>query len=335
MMAEISSKELVRNLFRLKEIPRIPFIPWVGTFAAKLDQIPVQDMLSDPGSLSTALMNCQELFGYDAIVTVFDTSLEAEACGCEINWAEDQTHSPQVVSHILSNGASLENMDIQNLEKRGRIPVYIEAIKRINIVKGKQIAILGMVTGPFTLAHQLMGDNFEEDIKKGTTEATKAITLAGSIGLKLCRTYCELGVDGIVINDEQLGKMDERFYAAAAASLKSIWNVVKFFDVRSLILTGDCATNKTEPIIDLQADGVALGAKVDAATIREIATTRKVCYGLSVPTEVIQSPDQSLIPTDISSPVNRKGCFLTTDGEVPYETDVETMQKIMESVHPG
>jgi hypothetical protein len=68
MTADISSKELVKDLFYFKDLPRPPFIPWISTFAAKLEQIPVEDMLSDPGLLSTALLNSQDLFGYDAIV---------------------------------------------------------------------------------------------------------------------------------------------------------------------------------------------------------------------------------------------------------------------------
>ena len=68
-MAEQSSKELIRSLFQLRDLPRIPFVPWVGSFAAQLEQISVEDMLSDAGLLSTSLMNAQQLFGYDAIVT--------------------------------------------------------------------------------------------------------------------------------------------------------------------------------------------------------------------------------------------------------------------------
>lgn len=335
MTADISSKELVRDLFRFKEVSRPPFIPWVGTFAAKLEQIQVEDMLSDPGLLSTALLNSQELFGYDAIVTIFDPSLEAEACGCEIEWSEDHGSLPQVVSHPFTGSIGFENLDIQNLEKRGRIPVFVEAIKRITLMRGKRVAIMGMVTGPFTLARQLVGEGLTDDLQRGSGEATKVLTVAGSIALKLCRTYCELGVDVIVINDEMLGKMDAGAYTTVATPLKSIWNVARFFDVRSLVLTSGVSPEKASPIIDLQADGVSLGTNVDTIALQKIAAERKVCYGLSIPTAVLNIPAEAIKLSEIPSIENRKGCFITTDGEVPYTTSVETMQEIMRIIHPS
>ena len=56
-MAEPSSKDLVRGLFRLDDLPRPPFLPWVCTFAAQLEQVQVEDMLSDAGILATSLTN--------------------------------------------------------------------------------------------------------------------------------------------------------------------------------------------------------------------------------------------------------------------------------------
>jgi uroporphyrinogen decarboxylase len=240
-----------------------------------------------------------------------------------------------VVSHPLAGSAIQENIDIQILEKRGRIPVYVEAIKRINILRGKQVAIMGVVTGPFTLATHLFGESLEAELKLGKIEAGKAITIAGNIGLKLCRTYCELGVDVIVINDEMLGKMDTGLYAIVAAPLKSIWNVARFFDVRSLILTGGCTPDKAGPIIDLQADGVSLGANVDGTTLQKTMAGRKVCYGLGIPSAVYNTPAEAIKLTGVPLLGNRKGCFITTDGEVPYTTSVETMQEIMQAIHPS
>src|SRR3989304_10076929 len=114
-----SSKELVRSLFQLRDLARVPFIPWVCSFAAQLEQIEMEAMLSDSGLLSRALINSQKLFGYDAIVNVFDPTLEAEACGCNVDWSQNET-LPCVVSHPLSEGATTDDLDISNFEKRGR-----------------------------------------------------------------------------------------------------------------------------------------------------------------------------------------------------------------------
>ncbi|UCC16314.1 MAG: hypothetical protein JSU58_08065, partial [Dehalococcoidales bacterium] len=74
-----NSRELVTNFFEGKTTERPPFLPWVCSFAARLEQVTVKTMLSDPGVLSRALSNTHKLFGYDVILNHFDPALEAEA----------------------------------------------------------------------------------------------------------------------------------------------------------------------------------------------------------------------------------------------------------------
>lgn len=333
-MINVSSKALVKDLFLMKEVPRIPFIPWVCTFAAKLEQVTVPDMLSDPGLLSTALLNSQELLGYDAITVVFDPTLEAEACGCEIAWPDAGDALPLVVSHPFPGGTGMEKIDLSGLEKQGRLPACLEAFKRINILRGKQVALLGMVTGPVTLARHLYGENLAADLKQGKVEAVKAVAAAGSIGLKMCRTYCELGADVIAINDKMLGPADAAVLLAAAAPLKSIWNVIRFYNARSLMLTTDCPPENIRPVTDLQADGVALGTGMDNAALLQ-AAGRKTCCGLSLPTAVLNKAVDAVTPADIPAADNRRGWFITSDGEIPYTASVETVQELMKLINPG
>ena len=327
-MIDISSKVLVKDLFLLKDLPRLPFIPWICTFAAKLEQLQVPDMLADPGFLSTALLNAQELLGHDAISVVFDPSLEAEVCGCEIAWPDAGDALPQVVSHPFPGGNWIEKLDISGLEKQGRLPVYFETFKRINILRGKQIALLGMVTGPVTLARHLYGENLAADLQQGKAEAVKAVAAAGSIGLKICRTYCELGADVVVINDGMLGSLDAANLSSAVPSLKSIWNVLRFYNARSLLLATGCPPENIRPVISLQPDGVSLGSGIENKVLQQELAGRKICGGFSIPAAVLEKPAEAVTYTDIPLTGNRRGWFITTDGEIPYTTSVETIQEI-------
>ena len=256
-MAELSSKDLVKSLFRLEDLPRIPFIPWVCSFAAQLEQVQVEDMLSDAGLLATSLSNAQKLFGYDAICNVFDSSLEAEALGCEVEWG-GEGDLPTVASHPLAEGARLEDISVLGLDARGRIPVVIEATRRLNIVMGKQVAVIGVVTGPVTLAGHLSGKSFLNDLTERPEDAGRTIALAGVACLNLARKYCELGVDAVAVADEMLGQIGPAEYRLAAGPLKSIWNVAKFYNVRTLLLGRGCSERQAVSILGLGADGVAV-----------------------------------------------------------------------------
>jgi uroporphyrinogen decarboxylase len=324
-----TSKELVKGLFEHKNVSNIPFIPWVCSFAAQLEQVSIQAMLSDAGILSRALINAQKLFGYDAIINIFDPSLEAEACGCKIDWTNSEA-LPKVVSHPLSEGATIEDMGISDLEKRGRLPSVLEATKRMNIIKGKEVAIAGLVTGPLTLAKHWKGDAFIDDLNQGNYEAEDIIEAAGSIGLKLCRAYCELGVDLVVIVEEMLGQLGSDQSQIIALPLRSIWNVTRFYNVHSIVLSKDCNQEQIEPIMDLQPDGVALSGKIDYTKVRDGALERNCCFSRSMPDTLWQetvSRAQDLTSEYLSA--KEKGLFISTEWELPYSTNVNNMHAIM------
>ena len=316
----------------MRDLPKVPFVPWVGSFAAQLEQIQIEIMLSDAGSLSRALINAQKLFGYDAIVAAFDLSLEAEACGCRIDWGNGES-LPAVVSHPLSEGATIEDMDISSFEKRGRLPVVLEATKRIRAIRGKDVAVIGVITGPLTLARHLKGDAFAEDLNQSSERAAKVIAATGNIALKLCRSYCELGVDVIAIADEMLGQVNPDQIQTLAAPLRSIWNVARYYNVHSLIVTKDCRQEHIEPILGLQADGVALSGDLDYAQLGDMALKRNSCYAGIV-------PDSLLLETSLpaenclkdSPSLRGKGFFLSTEWEVPYATDVNKMHEVMQTI---
>lgn len=326
---EQTSKELVRGLFEHKNVNRIPFIPWVCSFAAKLEQVPIQTMLSDGGVLARALINAHKLFGYDAIVNAFDTSLEAEACGCQVDWS-DASSLPKVISHPLSEGASVEDINTSEIEKQGRVPAVLEATKRLNIIKGKDVAIAGVITGPLTLGSHLKGEAFIEDLNKDKDEALDIIEAAGSIGLKLCRAYCETGVDLIVIAEEMLGQLNPEMVQVIASPLRSIWNVASFYNVYSIALSKGCSTEHIEPVLDLQADGITLSGNIDNTLIKEKALERNCCFARSI-------PDSALLDTAARAgdaareclSIKEKGLFLSTEWEVPYTTDVNAMHEVM------
>jgi len=324
-----TSKELVRGLFEQKELMKVPFIPWVCSFAAKLEQVPIQTMLSDAGILSRALINAQKLFGYDAIINVFDLTLEAEACGCKIDWSDGEA-LPEVISHPLNEGATIEGLDTSDFEKRGRLPVVLEATKRMNIIKGKEVAIAGLVTGPLTLARHLKGGAFLDDLNQGKDEAVEIIEAAGSVGLKLCRIYCDLGVDLVVIAEEMLGQLSPEMSQAIASPLRSIWNVTRFYNVHSLVLSKGCNEGHIEPILDLQAEGVALSGNIDPTQVKDAALKRDCCFARSIPcSALLGTVSQAGDSTADCLSAKEKGLFLSTEWEVPYATSVNNMHEVM------
>lgn len=333
-MAGQTSKELFTNVFQMKRLTRLPFIPWISSFAAKLEQIPVRKMLSDATLLSRSLQNAQKLFGYDGITTVFDPTLEAEACGCKIKWG-DTEELPIVISHPLGEGVGIEDLDISEIEKKGRVPVALETAKRINILKGKEIALIAVITGPVTLARFLRGDSFIPQLESPSQETMELIELAQKVNLKLCNAYCKQGVDAVVIAENLLGELPPDLISMMIGPvLETISKVVRYYNAYSIILTRDCSERHIEPIFQLQADGVVISGNIDQEAIRDAAMKYNRCFSMNIPCSALLGTQAELndVLKRCLSTQERKGFFLSAEWEVPYDTPVTNIREIMKSI---
>ena len=256
MANPITSRDLIKRLFSATELPRIPFIPWVCTHAARLEQVSVRQMLTDSTKLAMSLQNTQKLYGYDVVANVFDSSLEVEACGCSITWKSEQ-ELPFVSGHPV--GGSIAQLDIANIEKRGRLPVVLEATRRLKIVLGKTVALAGVVTGPVSLAARLREDNIIQKLDETPEEAREILELARQICLKICRAYCELGVDIIAVADDLLPQALPKHLPLLLSVFRPLWSMARFYDAQSILLTRGCTGDNVEALLQLGADGVVVG----------------------------------------------------------------------------
>ena len=327
-----NSRELVKGLFEGKSIERPPFFPWVCSFAATIEQVQVKSMLSDPGILTRALSNSHKLFGYDIILNHFDPALEAEALGCETEW-HDNNSLPVVTGHPLADGTDFYDLDTEGIESKGRIPVIFEATKRLILTKGKEVPIAAMITGPFTLAEHLKGKEFTRQLEASDDEALDLVEDAGSICLKLCRIYCELGVDIVVIAEDIQAPGINDLTSVMASPLKSIFNVSRFYNVNSILISRIRNDDQALSICSLGADAVSISGTTNTDQVREKAREADCLISITVPDSVFTEPDPestSLLTHSLTS--GKSGLFLTSEWEVPRDTDINSMHEIMKII---
>lgn len=325
-----SSKALVRALLRGEAPARVPFIPWVCRFAARLEQLPAAAMLADAGLLSRALLNAQRLFGYDAICNVFDPSLEAEACGCALRWPEGEG-AAEVVSYPLAAG---QRLDVEGVEARGRLPAVLEATRRLVAVAGAEVAVIGVITGPVALARRLAGEGLPSALDGGSPQAAEAVALAGRVGQKLCRAYGELGVDAVVIADDALGRLRQEGVAAAAPALRSIANVARFYDAATLLLAPHCGAGEAASLLNLPVDGLVIAGPFAEKQLPEAAPAAPGrLRGLALETAaLLGTPEQAGEAAGRLLAAAGPGSFLATEWEVPPEASVEGFHALMAAV---
>jgi uroporphyrinogen-III decarboxylase len=323
-----NSKELVRALFAGKPVSRPPFIPYMATAAAQFMQVPVKQMFSDPTTLANSLQACQRLFKYDGVAVLLDTTLEAEALGCRISWEEKEP--PKVVSHILSEGKDPESLDISTIETKGRIPVVLEAAKRLSQTAGRDVAMLGLVTGPMTFSKHLLGDDFAYAMDINSQLSLKLFTLWGKIALALARAYGELKFDAVVLADKDLASLFPVHYPKIQPMLKTMRNLVNYYDAPLIILT-NCVppvpVDRFTAFLRFEADGFSLGNPV--ADIKNISLPSGKLLGRCISRTILLGSTEGVenAVSELFDKGNR--FFVTSDWEVPAATPPVNLHKVM------
>ncbi len=323
-----SSKELVRALFAAKAVSRPPFIPYIATAAAQLMQVPVRQMFSDPTTLANSLQSCQRLFKYDGVVILFDTTLEAEACGCQLSWQEGQP--PDVVSPIITNDEDLEALDASDIENKGRIPVVLEAAKRLTQTVGREVAMLGVVTGPTTFSRHLMGDTFVSAADTNSQAFHKLIDLWAKIALTLARAYGELKFDAVILADGDLASLKPDHYPKIQPVLKTLRNLAGFYDAPLIIQAAEVPAERLSAFLQLEADGFSLGNPVSGPRSLSSSTARLFSGCIPLSTLLGSAEDVERATLELLDRGAGSSFFITSESEVPPATPASNLHRVMQ-----
>jgi uroporphyrinogen-III decarboxylase len=328
----ITSKGLVRGAFESADLPRLPFIPWLFTHAARLEQIPVRRMFADPTQYTKCLQNARKLYGYDAIIGSFDSSLETEICGYPVNWRGDY-EAPTTSPQPQFDFGRLKNINVESASKTGRFGTVIESLRRINRVSGPNLALAAVVTGPLTLTAGLTGRDPIKDLAERPEEAIKAIEAAAGFLLKVVQIYCQLELDIIAIADRLVPVFPAAHLSWLRSTFSPILNIVRFYNAFSVLLPGESSPDSLANLIDLGFDGI-VAAGIDLTTWNRLKGGRSCILGKAIPSHLLTSglrELQTYLETDLPERIE-PGVFLTTDWEVPPDTPPDHIHLVMSMI---
>lgn len=148
-----------------------------------------------------ALAN-HELSGLEAVRLPYCLTVLVEAMGCEINMGT-KNRQPSVTGHPpypkdLEGAAVPADL----LQRGGRIPVVLEAIKIIREKVGPDVPIVGGMEGPVTVASDLVSvKSFMKWSIKKTDLLEQALDIATEASIIYANAMVEAGADVIAIAD--------------------------------------------------------------------------------------------------------------------------------------
>ncbi len=328
-------KQRVLEALKNQETDRTPWVPFVGCHAAKLIGVDADDYFNSVDYMVKGIERAAERYRPDGLPALFDLQLEAEALGCKLQWAKQ--NPPAVASHPLAEGKTLADLKIPD-ETSGRFPLVLDAMKRICDGVGQEVAIYGLITGPFTLALHLMGTDIFYDMIDEPEKVHDVMRFATEVNLKTISMYLETGVDVIAVVDPMTSQISpDSFAEFVTPYLKTIYDDIhEKGSLGTLFVCGN-ATNNIEEMCRCHADGLSIDENIPLDYVRDICRKHGMSYGGNIKltvTMLFGTPVDNV--NDAMNCVNiggKKGFILAPGCDMPFDVPPENVEAISAYIH--
>jgi uroporphyrinogen decarboxylase len=155
----VNSLQRIAATIRFQETDRVPVIAQVFGHAARVAGVPLDDYVRDGETLAHCQLKALHQYRYDAVFSVMDVNVETEAVGSVLRYPENQYSviEQYALSGGMSQGAEWDRLAVPDPLHDGRMPEILKALTILRDELRDEVAVIGCVLGPFTLAAQLLG----------------------------------------------------------------------------------------------------------------------------------------------------------------------------------
>lgn len=329
----MTGKELVLKTFRHEATPRVPWVPFAGVHAGKLKGYTAQEVLKNGDKLLDALLEVHKLYMPDGMPVAFDLQLEAEILGCDLVWADN--NPPSVLTHPLEG---TEEIPTKLLERSdGRIPLVMDACKRLKAAVGDTTALYGLFCGPFTLVSHLRGTKLFMDMKRNPEHVNALMEYALQNALRMVDWYAEAGADIIVPVDPLVSQISPaHFEAHLSSAYKRIFDYIRQKGLLSSFFVCGNALRNIDVMCQTGPDGISIDENIPMATAKAITDPYNICIGGNIPLTTTMlfgnQQDNMKFVVDMLDSVDRHNLIVSPGCDMPYDVPLENTIAVAETV---
>jgi len=297
------------------------FLPVVFSLAARVENVPLRAFLGNATKITNGLRQVRGHLRADAITCCFDPFLEAEALGAALDWKTDD--GPAALAWPGrgqgSDGLPPGLRAPEDAATSGHVPVAVEVIKRMKAT-ARDTLLMAAVTGPFTLAAHLSGDQ-----AGGATCA--ALEVAGATAAAVARALLEAGVDVLVIREGDFGaNLGANERKAGHSQTEVAVNIIRFYEALPILLLAPSARRSAAPEPGLGFDCIVC---MEMAHADRCAMAPERC-GLALPVESFRSEGEfAQMKQELQSTLEGMvPAVVTTSGDFPAAAKVKHLAEI-------
>ncbi len=222
----------------------------------------------DPDVMAGLAATSVEILGYDTAMPYFSVQHEAAALGCEVDWGR-RDMMPDATTHPCRAAADIAIPD--DLLQRDPMRVILEALTRLERRYGDEVALVGKVFGPWTLAYHLFGvQQFLMLTLDDPAEVQRILAALMPVPLLFAEAQRQAGADVVTLADHATGDL-----VSAAMYEHFLWPLHSRLARESRVpLILHICGNTADRIGPISRSGLAcfhFESKVPAATARQLA----------------------------------------------------------------
>ena len=331
----MTGRELLLRAIDGQEVDRIPWVPFSGVHSASLIDTDATTFLNSADLVVRGQNEAIRRYRPDGIPVVFDLQVEAEVLGCELKWADD--NPPAVVSHPLEGGYDgLSALRLPEADD-GRIPVVLEATRRLR-AEHPDLALYGLVTGPFTLALHLLGTRVFTDMFDCPDDLQNLLGFCADVGVRMSELLAGAGADIVAVVDPMTSQIGpDHFAELCTPHARRIFDRVRELGLESSFFVCGHAQKNVEAMCDCGCDNVSIDENIPLDYVRDICREKGVSFGGNLQLTVVMltgTPDDNRRNAVECMEIGGHTGFVLAPGcDMPYATPPENVEAIAELVH--
>ena len=154
---DMTPRERIEALLAGRPADRVPFCPAIYEHKAALIGVTPSRIARDADALERAILREAEIYAPDLLTVGVDVyNVEAEALGCTVSFPE-ANNVPSITSRAIRVGDDVARLRVPNPASAGRMPVFLEAGRRVHARIGGKTIVRGALSAPYSLASELIG----------------------------------------------------------------------------------------------------------------------------------------------------------------------------------
>jgi uroporphyrinogen decarboxylase len=330
----VTGKQRIKQAFLCRKTDRVPWVPFVGCHAGMLIGQDAETYLKSALSIEQGIQKAVELYRPDGIPAMFDLQIEAEALGCDLVWAKE--NPPAVVKHPLCNGTKLEELCVPGPDV-GRIKVALDATRRIR-KNNPDLAVYGLITGPFTLALHLLGTDIFMKMFDNIEYVHTLLSFCRNVCKAMSDYYIDAGCDVIALVDPMTSQIGpDQFTQFVLPYAKDIFNNIRNRETLSSFFVCGHAQQNIPVMAQTGCNNISIDENIPLDYVRRECEIHNVSFGGN-----LQLTSVLLLGTPLDAQKNTLACleiagdegFILAPGcDLPYATPTENIQAIAQIVH--